>query len=374
MKGMNRLLTTLAVAVTLVGILAALACPSAVWGQVRTVQAEGYGTVVAGDTAQARDEAIIDARVRALEQVAGVFVDSRTLLENEMVLDAMVRDRTQGLVTSYRVLKEGPTGDGRYRVVIDARVVPEEVKQTLQGLTSDSSLVVMIQETNIGQVHGPPIVENAVITKLVEAGYRVAEPGQVLKIRERDRMKALLENDLDTIKAIAGRFLANRMVMGRALSEPSQVTQGIVSARARVSIRVVEAESGQIIVNREIGDVRGFDLAQDRAGQKALRAAGDAAVEYLLEQLDQHFKRKERTLEIRVKGLSSIADLQRFTRLLGSLRWVSGIQEKGFAPTESVITIRYPEKTLYLAGRIAREPGYRVIQYDRSRVLIEVRH
>lgn len=345
----------------------------ALQAQPRAVTAEGYGTIIGGDTAQARDEAIIDARVRALEQVAGILIDAKTLMENEMLLDSMVRDHTQGLVTSYKVLKEGPTGDGRYRVLIEARVVPDEVKQKLQGLTSDFAMVVMIQETNLGKAHGPPIVENSVITKLVEAGYRIADPEQVLKIRERDRMKALLENDLDTIKRIAGRFLANLLIMGRALSEPSQVTQGILSARARVSLRVVEAETGRILVNREIGDVRGFDLAMDRAGQKALRSAGDAATEYLLEQLDQHFKRKERTVEVRVRGLASLEDLQRFKHLLQQLRWVSEIQEKVYDPSESLIALRYPEKTLYLAGRIGREPGYRVIQLDRSRILIETK-
>ncbi len=339
----------------------------------RTVTAEGYGTVLGGDMARARDEAIIDARVRALEQVAGVFVDAKTLVENEVLLDAMVRDPTKGLVIGYKVLKEGPARDGRYRVLIEARAVLEEVKQELLRLTSDFAMVVIIQERNLGQIQSPPIVENAVVTKLVEAGYSVADPDQVLKVRERDRMKALLDNDLDAIKAIAGHFLANLLVMGQALSEPSQVTEGILSARARVSLRVVEAETGRVLVNREVGDIRGFDLAPDRAGQKALRAAGEAIAEYLQEQLDQRFERKERTVEVRVRGLASVEDLQRFKNLLQDLRWVSDIQEKVYDPGESVITLRYPEKTLYLAGRIGREPGYRVVQFDRTRILVEAK-
>jgi hypothetical protein len=353
--------------------LATLPIASTATAQTHTVEAEGYGTIIGGDIAQARDEAIIDARVRALEQVAGVFVDSQTLIKNEVLLDSMVRDRTQGLITSYKILDEGETSDGRYRVFIEARVVPEEVKQKLQGLTSDFAMVVMIQETNLGKPHGPPIVENAVITKLVEAGYRVADPNQVNKIRERDRMRALLENDLDAIKSIAGRFLANLLVMGRAMSEPSQVTQGIISARARVNLRVVEAETGQILINREMGDIRGFDLAQDRAGQKALRSAGESITEYLVERLDKHFKRKERTIEVRVRGLTSVEDLQRFKNLLRSFRWVSEVDEKAFNPKESVVTVRYPEKTLYLAGRIGGQHDYRVVQFDRTRILVEAK-
>jgi hypothetical protein len=162
-------------------------------------------------------------------------------------------------------------------------------------------------------------------------------------------------------------------VLGRALAEPSQATEGIVSARARVSLRVVEAETGRIVTNRELGEMRGFDLAIEPAGQKALRAAGAAAGDYLIEQLDRHFKRKERTMEIRVRGLAALEDFERFKSFLQSLRWVTDLTEQAYGAGESVVSIRYPEKTLYLAGRIGREPGYRVVEFDRTRVLVEVR-
>ncbi len=343
---------------------------SALAAGVQTLQAEGYGVIIGSDTAQARDEAIIDARVRALEQVAGVYVDSSSLVENMILLDSMVRDRTQGMVASYKVLQEAPTSDGRYRVRIEAKVVPEEVKQKIQGLTSEFAIVVIIPETNLGKISSPPIVENAVVSKLVEAGYRVADPSQVLKIQERERMKALLENDLDTIRQIAARFMASFLVMGTALSEPSQTSEGIVSSRARTSIRVVEAGTGRIIINKEIGELKGFDVSLERAGQKALRNAGDAIADYLLEQMDQHFKRKERTVEIRVRGLASAEEFQRLKLLLQSLRWVTNIQEKRYDPGESLITVRYPEKTVYLAGRLVRE-GFRLVEFDRTRMVLE---
>jgi len=78
-------------------------------------------------------------------------------------------------------------------------------------------------------------------------------------------------------------------------------------------------------------------------------------------------------VEVRVRGLGSVEDFQRFRNLLQGLRWVSDVQEKAYDPGESVVTVRYPEKTLYLAGRIGREPGYRIVQFDRTRVVVEVK-
>ena len=45
-------------------------------GELNVCQTEGFGTILNNDTAQARDEALIDARRRALEHVAGVQVDA----------------------------------------------------------------------------------------------------------------------------------------------------------------------------------------------------------------------------------------------------------------------------------------------------------
>jgi hypothetical protein len=357
----------------LLGALGAVLAAQLAFAEIRAVIAEGYGTVIGGDLAQARDEAIVDARVRALEQVAGVFVDAATLIENELLLDAVVRDTTQGLLTSYRVLQEGPVGDGRYRVQIEARVAPDDVRQRLQGLTSDAALVLMVPEANVGRPNDPPIVQQLLAARLLDTGYRVADPAQVARVRERDRQRAHADNDLDAVRGITGRFLAGYLVVGHALSEPSQVIDGIVSARARVSLRVIEAESGRTIVSRDLGEVRGFDLSPERAGQKALRAAGAAAADDLIEQLDRHFRRKERTLEVKILGLKGLDELERFRILLQSLRWVSDVQPQRFDATEAVVTVRYPEKTLYLAGRIGREPGYRVLEFDRTRLVVQAR-
>ena len=43
---------------------------------IHICQTEGFGTILNQDVAQARDEAFIDARRRALEQVAGIHVEA----------------------------------------------------------------------------------------------------------------------------------------------------------------------------------------------------------------------------------------------------------------------------------------------------------
>jgi hypothetical protein len=52
---------------------------------------------------------------------------------------------------------------------------------------------------------------------------------------------------------------------------------------------------------------------------------------------------------------------------------VSGVEEGGYAPDDAIIRLTYPEKTLYLASRMEREARYRLVEFDRNRILVEFR-
>jgi hypothetical protein len=342
-------------------------------GDIHVCQAEGFGTILAQDVAQARDEGLIDARRRALEQVAGVQVDAETITRNQALFDQLVRTQTRGLIQSDRVLEEGPTGDGRYRVRIEAWVKAGEVQERLESLVSELSLVVVLTEQNLGQPQAQPVVENEVVSRLVGSGYRVLDHAHVSRLAARDQLAALLRGDEQAAREIGLRFLSNLIVIGQATTRISQNTQGIVSAYARVTARVIEAETGRVIANVSLDQVRGFARDETSAGERALAGAGKPAAEQLLQALDGYFKRKERRIDVRLRRLPSLDEYRRAKAFLEKQRWVTGVVEGGYAADESLLTLLYPEKTLYLAARIGREPRFRLLEFDRSRILLEYR-
>ncbi|MBI4635424.1 MAG: hypothetical protein HY727_03650 [Candidatus Rokubacteria bacterium] len=342
-------------------------------GEVQVCQAVGFGTILSQDTAQARDEALIDARRRALEQVAGVQVDAETITRNQVLFDQLVRTQTRGLIQADRVLDEGPTGDGRYRARIEAWVKPGEVQDRLESLLSDLSLVVLLPEQNLGRPQPQPVVENEVVSRLMETGYRVLDHAHVRRVVQRDQEAALLRGDERATREIGLRFLANLIVIGEATTRFSQNNLGIISAHARVTGRVIEAETGRVIANVSLREVRGFAQDQVAAGERALANAARPAAEQLLQTLDAYFKRKERRVEVSLRGLPSLDEYRRARAFLEKQRWVSGVAEGGYSPEASLIVLTYPEKTLYLAARMGREPRYRLLEFDRSRILVEYR-
>lgn len=342
-------------------------------GQVHVCQAEGFGTILNQDVAQAKDEAWIDARRRAVEQVAGVQVDAETITQNQVLFDDMVRAQARGVIQAERVLEEGPTGDGRFRVRIEAWVKAGEVQDRLQTMVSELSMIVLVPETNIGRPQAHRMVENEIVTRLVGAGYRVLDHSQVQRVAARDKMAALLRGDEQIAREIGLRFLANIILLGEASARFSQTNQGLVSAYASVTVRAMETETGRIIGNVALHQVRGFGRDDLGAGERALGTASGPAAERVVQALDGHFKRNERRIEVRLRGMPSLDEYRRVRVFLERQRWVTGVSEGGYATDEALLVLTYPEKTVYLAARVGREPRYRVLEFDRSRILVEYR-
>jgi hypothetical protein len=340
--------------------------------EAEVVHATGYGTVIGGDTAGARDEAIIDARTRALEEVAGVFIDAETILENELILEATVRSTTGGLVSDYSIVSEGVNADGLYEVVIEADVIPGEYKEKIgREIARNASVVVMIPEDNMGREVHNPAVENEIVSMLVGAGFTVYDRDQLERIRDRRARIAALEGDPVASQEIGLEFLSNLVLTGRASARFSQETGGIVSARASASLRMVEVETGLILANRRVDRAKGFDLSAEEAGYKALEeAANELAKSVLGWMSSEYLAAHMREVTVEVRGLEDMNAYRTVANLLESMRWVEEVEEQGYGPAGGVFTVRYPEKLVYLASKLDRSPQVKLVEYGRGRIVL----
>jgi hypothetical protein len=342
-------------------------------GDVHVCQTDGFGSILNNDVAGARDEALIDARRRALEQVAGVRVDAETITRNQMLFDQIVRTQARGLIQAERVLEEGATGDGRFRARIEAWVKGVEAQDRIDSLVSEVSMIVVVTEENLGKRQAQPVVENDIISELRAAGYDVRDAAQLQRVLGRDQRAALERGDAAAAREVGLKFLANLLVVGEASTQPSQNNSGIISAYARVTARIIEAETGRIVGNVSLRAVRGFARSVEIAGENALAEAGKPTAEQLRGALDGYFKKKERRIEVRLRGVPSLDEYRRAKMLLEKQRWVGGVDEGGYAADQSLIYVTYPEKTLYLASGMGRDPRYRLVEFDRNRVLLDFR-
>jgi len=142
--------------------------PALCCAETTTVEVEGVGFAVAKNTASARDKAINDARLRAIEQVLGVEVDSKTIIHNSLLVDDTLINTSHGMVKKYEILGEGWDKHGLYRVRIKAMVDKEELTMSLQQAAGERRILLVSPEAEAQDSNG---VLERVIHAFVEAGF-----------------------------------------------------------------------------------------------------------------------------------------------------------------------------------------------------------
>ncbi|HOO49655.1 MAG TPA: flagellar assembly protein T N-terminal domain-containing protein [Alphaproteobacteria bacterium] len=87
------------------------------------IHVEGIAPVIENDILAAREEAITDALIKAIERYNGVYINGTTLVSNGSLLSSDVESRYSGFVSAYEVASE--TRDSNfYRVQICTSVKP----------------------------------------------------------------------------------------------------------------------------------------------------------------------------------------------------------------------------------------------------------
>lgn len=136
-----------------------------------SASAAAQSVIVDGVGADER-AALIDASRTAVEQVAGTFIDSRTLVENAAVKLDQIYTKAQGFVTGTEILaKEQQGGFVHLRARIDVDTSPDA--QLMNNLSmvmmlNDPRIAVAVREADGGHDRA---AESALDSKLLELGF-----------------------------------------------------------------------------------------------------------------------------------------------------------------------------------------------------------
>jgi len=323
-------------------------------GKAKHQRGKGCGTILGGDRSRATDEAIIAARRRAIERAFGVAVDAETIAKNSALFDSFVRNKSSGFIKNYEVISR-KENSGQVCVEIDAWVLPHKLKERLNDLVSNVSVIVQIQENNCGQPARRAIVENFITKSLVRAKYKVLDAKRSAFINNRDIKLALQNGDKSAADRLRLKFLSNIIIGGHAVADFSQKSGRIISSRAEIEARAIIAESGQVLENYS-GETKGFGRKCQRAGRVALDKGGRHAAEAITKALDEYLHRTERDVEIHIRGIPNDSIFRKIGLLVKSERWVTMGNESKYSRNNSVYFVKYPEKTIYLATSLASKP------------------
>jgi hypothetical protein len=94
---------------------------------------EGSASVIGGDLARARSEAVREALQKAVEQVAGRWLTPQDAAGKSHVLNEQITDRAEGFIQEYRIVSETTVLD-IHTVAVRASVLADSLRKDLLGL------------------------------------------------------------------------------------------------------------------------------------------------------------------------------------------------------------------------------------------------
>ncbi len=311
-------------------------------GPVKEVIVTGVGSILQGDIAHARDDAIEDALRRAVEDVMGLLLSSETLVENFQLVEDRIFTKTQGYIQRYEIIKEGKREGQLYEVQDKVLVKLSELQNDLEAIGTllrrkkMPRLMVMIEEKNIGESPSAyhlieaqlNTAESALMEKLMAKGFRFVDPQIIARNLNLQKANAILGGDVQLASALGKKVGAELILVGKAMATATEVEAfgtKIRSQQATVTVRAIRSETGEILCTAtEQGK---FSHIDDIAGGiKAIQQACDRISETLVKQILDRWQADVTAGNILILQVLNVKDYSQLNRFKASLKsYVRGI-------------------------------------------------
>lgn len=264
-------------------LLALIACIVLAASPALAVQATGVGVD--------RDHALNNALQLAVEAEIGVQMQSRTMVENFVVIRDDIVSHAKGYVSSYKVLSEKKETDGSYTVVVDAvvnagRIGSDiETLEILQKMAGHPRVLIFGEDDDFGSVSAGTAVFEPLVHKVAEVfaesfRFEVVDwataratfkdiPGKMTRESAIKHNKELRCQYLVTVKLNKGKPGAG----GTPLTLVMDAVR--ISDALRISHQVRDLGLQALGASEVEADRRAVTLAQDAVFQTAIDVAKD---------------------------------------------------------------------------------------------------
>lgn len=359
-------------------VTTALPCP--VLAKPVCVEAEGEGLILRGDIPSARVEAINRAKWAAVEQVAGVEVQSRTIVKDSALFDDSITTQVRGVVTSHRLLQEHKTAEG-IKVRVSACVEPTQARDAVSPLALNSAVAVFVPARQLGT--GPETryddstsFSEALNNALIQKGFTVRDLAAGNGIKSGDLDRALKAGDFVALRSLAYRYRTNTILIGRieptvSTSRGEDVGYGIsmpfTKVTARLTYRLLTRDNRGELLMLAAGSEEAAGLAPTPADAQAvaLKNLGERAIPLIMARVDQRIKELANKINVTFEGIKSPEETFAARDILQRIAWVGTVEETGLGQ----FRVSYPENPLYLANGLSQR-GFKVVRYTRDAIRV----
>ena len=342
--------------------------------EAKEVVVTGIGSIVAGDRAKAKEDAVNNALRNAVQQVVGVQVGSETLTENFMLIQDRIMTQSSGYISSYDVLNEAEEAD-MITVTVRATVKESDLVDDLVAIgvlmarKGYPRLLVLIDEQIFvdegGEERAPTTIDNqttatALMELLSPKGFRFVDASIVRANIEASVLSSALGGDTAQAVQIGRAYQAEVVILGKTVAKRGTAAQQMlgtmVSMQASINLQAYRADTGEhIAATQETqAQVGGSPIdASQRAIRRAMNRLGPRFEEMILEKWSQEVQSGQ-VVELVIVNEFGFADVRNFMQLLPYyVRGCENVTLKNYAESLATLELNFRGGGMALAGELS---------------------
>ena len=367
----RRLLFTvfiLAVAANLSGIVSAEENASE-----KIIEVIGTGAIQGGDVAKARDRAIKNSLVSAVEFAVADFLPLEAMIWNFETLNEILYNNSSEFVTYYKVLTELKSGI-TYRVLVQATVSIDAIKEELISVNIKvykknlPEILFLIAEQNFSDISPrywwskdltfvKGYTEIAMTEKMLKNGFSVIDQKSLIINEEFETLKDKADLSNQDAVSLGAILQADVVIVGNSKADIAPNTMGgdIKSFKGTVLARALRTDTGEEIASttQTAVSVNKDNIA---GGRDALSNAGYLAGSDLASQIvrkwHEEVKKSITTLVIIVEGTRALSNFVIFRAELNEIPGVDSLQTSEMKADEATIVVDFQGNAKELADAL----------------------
>ncbi len=338
------------------------------------IEAEGEAVIVNDDTASAKTIALSRAKWAAIESVSPAKIKIDTIINNSELADEAVKTELSATIKYFTVINE-KVKDDKYVVKIKANVIPEKAESIIDGLSSDTSICVMIAGELPGDntLYFDQALSTAVIEQLNEKGFSV-KLIDYSNIKNNDYNKVFANPAYSNIKNIVKNADCRNILLGKL----SITDMGSNVGYGRVSFKLIAGDLNYKLISAQNNNIKilksGFFSGRSQGATLNAAAlniyksmANNTAVKLVSQVSETVLGNNYKSIRIVLSGgYSAIDDINELKDDLKNIPFVLQVKEQD----DKSVIVDYPDKAYYLGVFLERDNKYKVIKLSDNELII----
>ncbi|HNV49265.1 MAG TPA: hypothetical protein PLE73_00905 [Spirochaetota bacterium] len=350
-------------------------------GKSVVVMASGSAPVMGGDVKRARETAVQAALRAAVEEGVGMYITSRTRVENMAMIQDIIVKQSGGLAVIKRIVREGAEKDV-YRVQAEIAVSALSIIDVLRqnGLLRVWRVMVVIPEFHIQRPIVDPAAETEFLRQFAAVGFKTMDQTAYRELR--DKTPHYFKDNARAATFARGKG-ADILITGEAFSERSMdatgsLMRGLVACNARVEVRAIAVDTGEVIyADAHTTPVPLLHTSESVAAKRALQSAAEELAKKFVMVLVQRPAALTRPTVIEAGPFPGVQQATAFERDIRKLRGVKKVHREQFDRGSLVLEAEVAsDESDAFAAEIERRvsvPGHSLVVEGAARNVVRIR-